>query len=119
MSTRVSNVAIVKTVGISIYVDQALTQPLTQIDWGMLEPGQNKNFTGYVKNTANVPVSLSLATENWNPASAEPEMTVTWDYTNAPVNQNAVVKVVFNLKVASTISGVTSFSFTIVVTGTG
>ncbi len=57
MSARVSNVAIVKTDGISIYSDQTLTQPLTQIDRGMLELGQNKNFTGLLEEQKNIKFS--------------------------------------------------------------
>jgi hypothetical protein len=107
-TVRVSNIAIIKTVGISFYADQALPVPLTQINWGALEPGQTENFTGYAKNTANVPVTLSWVTENWNPAAAQPGINVSWDYTNAPINPNVAVKLVFSLRVSNTITGITN-----------
>ena len=53
-SRRISNKAAIKAVGVGVYQDPGLTVPLTEIDWGILEPGEEKNHTAYIRNESNV-----------------------------------------------------------------
>jgi len=53
-SRRISNRAAIKAVGVGVYQDLELTVSLTGIDWGILEPGEEKNHTAYIKNESNV-----------------------------------------------------------------
>ncbi|MEM3480033.1 MAG: hypothetical protein QW702_00470 [Candidatus Bathyarchaeia archaeon] len=72
-----------------------------------------------MKNTGNVPITLSLSTENWNPSNAGSYMTLTWDYTSeTKIQSNSALKVTLTLTVSSSIQGITNFSFNIVITGT-
>ena len=64
-SRRISNKAAIKAVGVGVYQDPALTVPLIEINWGILEPGEEKNHTAYIRNESNVPITLVFATENW------------------------------------------------------
>ena len=116
---RVSNVASVKAVGVGVYADPGFTVPLTSIDWGILEPGSSKNFSAYIVNRSNVPVVLSLATENWNPINASAFITLTWNYAGVQIPVGGSIYVVFVLHVDSAISGITAFSFTILIVGSG
>ena len=118
-SQRISNQAAIKAVGVGVYQDPALTVPLTEINWGVLEPGEEKNYTAYIKNESNVPVTLVLTTENWTPLNASSFVALSWDYDGQPLGVDEFVKLTFTLAVDPAISGIEAFSFDIVIVGTG
>ena len=116
---RVPNSGNVKTVGVGVYWDNACTNNVTSIDWGFLEPGATVNKTVYIKNEGNTPMVLNMTTDNWNPASASENITLSWNREGYVLNTTApVVQAILTLSVSSNISGVTSFSFDIIITGT-
>lgn len=116
---RIGNQAAIKAVGVGVYQDPVLTVPLTEINWGILEPGEEKNHTAYIKNESNVPITLVLSTDNWSPANASNFITLTWDYDEQPLGVDEFVKVIFTLAVDPAISGIVDFSFDIVIAGSG
>ena len=116
---RIGNVAAIKTVGVNVYEDASLTKPLTSIDWGTLEPGENKNVTAYIVNTSNVPVVLSLTTGNWNPTNTSIYVSLTWNYSGAPIPVGSYTPVVFTLHISPVTTGITNFSFDITIVGAG
>ena len=116
---RIPSSATVKAVGVGIYKDINFTVSVTQIDWGIVEAGESKNFSAYIVNRSNVPITLTMATENWNPTNASNFITLTWNYTGTQIAVDGYVLVTFVLSVNQTISGIDAFSFTIVVTGSG
>ena len=118
-SRRINNKAAIKAVGVGVYQDPALTVPLTEIDWGILEPGEQKNHTAYIKNESNVLVTLVLTTENWSPLNASSFVALTWDYDGQLLEVDGFVDVTFTLAVDPVISGIDAFSFDIVIVGTG
>jgi hypothetical protein len=113
----ISNVGNVKAVGVGVYSDSRCTIPISSIDWGFLEPGCSKQFTIYMKNEGNVPIKLSMEVNNWNPQSASNYMTLTWDRQNHVLNPSDCAPAVLTLSVSQDISGVTSFSFDIIIIG--
>jgi len=115
----IANVATIKTVGVGVYKDVDFTVSVTQIDWGVLEPGTVKNFTAYLRNESNVPISLNMTTQNWNPPATESFISVSWDQEGKMLEPDQVVPVTFTLSVSADVSGVKSFSFEIVITGSG
>lgn len=115
----VSNIATLKVVGVAVYKDAGLTVPVLTIDWGVLEPSESKSYTAYIVNTSNVPLVLSLATENWQPVNASDFITLTWTYNYAPIPVNKSVQVTFTLAVSQAISGIKAFSFDLIVIGSG
>jgi len=118
-SQRVHNVAKVKVVGVGIYKDIDFTVSVTEIDWGIIEPGESKNFSAYIVNESNVPLTLTIRTENWNPLNASSFMTLSWDYNGTQIGVGGSVPVTLTLQVAQTVSGIESFSFDIVIVGVG
>jgi hypothetical protein len=116
---RMSSVAALKTVGVAVYEDADLTVPALSIDWGMLEPSESKDHVLYIVNLGNVPVVLSLTTDNWQPTTAASFITLTWAYNNAPVSPSSSVKVTLTLSVNPAISGISAFSFDIIIIGSG
>ena len=116
---RVPSSGNVKAVGVGVYWDNACTNNVTSIDWGFLEPGATVNKTVYIKNEGNTPMVLNITTDNWNPASASENITLSWNREGYVLNTTApVVQAILTLSVSPNISGVTSFSFDIIITGT-
>jgi len=115
----ITNVGTMKTVGVGVYWDAALTNQVSSINWGVLEPGSNKTVSVYIRNEGNSAVTLSLQTSNWNPTNASTHMTLSWDYNGQSINVGSSILVKLTLSVSASISGINNFSFDIVIIGTG
>lgn len=119
ISQTVTSTGTITTVNVGVFSDSGCTQALTSIDWGTISPGNSVNKTMYVKNTGNTQVTLNMTTNGWNPANANGPITVTWNKEAATLTASAYTAAVLTLSVSSSISGITSFSVNIVITGTG
>ncbi|MGA2767697.1 MAG: hypothetical protein ABSF24_05210 [Candidatus Bathyarchaeia archaeon] len=119
VATRtISNSGSITAVGVGVYSDNACATALSTIGWATLNPGDVKTYTMYVRNEGTVPVTLNMAVRNWNPASASSYITLTWNKENYVLPAGQVVQAVLTLTVSSGVSGVTTFSFDITITGT-
>lgn len=107
----------VQTVGIEVYWEQNCTTEVTQIDWGILEPGSLENVTVYARNEGSLRINLTLTTENWQPIQAPQYLNLTWDYSNQVIEPGRIQKIVLTLSVAEEVPGTGDFSFLIVITG--
>lgn len=112
-------VNIVSTPNLAIFSDSQCTQSLNTIDWGSITPGTQVTKTIYVKNTGNVPLTLTMSPSSWNPSAASNYMSLTWDKQSSTLAVGQSTSAVLTLTVASTISGITTFAVNIVITGTG
>ena len=108
----------ITTVDVGVYSDSACNLPLTSIDWGTISPGGSVTRTIYVKNTGNTQITLSMTKTNWNPPNADGLITITWDKESTILTTNAVATATLTLSVSPSISGITTFSVNIVITGT-
>jgi len=115
---RIPNAGDVKAVGVGVYWDSACTSNVTSIDWESLEPGATANVTVYIQNEGTIPVMLNMTTDDWNSASAQNYITLIWNREGNILNSEDVFQAVLTLSVSSDISGITSFSFDITITGT-
>ena len=113
----IGNVGSIKAINIGVYWDSNCTDEVSTIMWGTLEPGSSRNVTVYVRNEGNTAVVLSLNTTNWVPANASKYMSLSWDYPGQRVNPKEVIQVTLKLSVSPEISGITTFSFDIVISG--
>lgn len=118
-SRTVSNSGAVKGIGVGIYWNSACTNRTSSINWGIFDHGSNKTVTVYVRNEGNSAATLTRATQNWNPSTASSYMTLTWNYAGQTLSVNQVLQIRLTLAVSSAVSGITSFSFDIVITATG
>jgi len=116
---RIPNVATVKAVGVGIYKDVNFTVSVTEIDWGIVEAGENKIFSVYIVNRSNVPITLSLSAQNWNPTNASNFISLTWDLEGAQIEVSNYKPATLSLHVSPPIADITTFSFDIVIVGTG
>jgi hypothetical protein len=117
-SRTFSNIGNLKAIGVGVYSNSGCTIPLPSIDWGALEPGGTKTSTIYIKNEGTVRVRLNMTVGNWNPSSASSYITISWNRESYLLDPGQVVQAVLTLSVSSSISGITSFSFDITITGT-
>lgn len=108
----------VGSVGVGVYWDNSCTSNVTNINWGTIEPGSAVNVSVYIKNEGTNALKLNVTTENWSPASASNEISLTWNRENYILNPGLVVKAVLTLSVSADITGITSFSFNVVIVGT-
>lgn len=116
---RIPSTGIIKTVGCEVFWDIDLTQNVTHIDWGTVEPGKEYDKPVYIKNTSNVRANLTLGTENWNPASASDYLTLYWNYNNQTLEVSEAVYVAFTLAISPVVTNITNFSFYIVIVAVG
>lgn len=118
-SQTIPNTGNVKAVGVGVYSDSACNQTVLSIPWGTLDPGESSDETVYIRNEGNIAVVLSMTTENWDPSSASSYITLSWNLEEGYVlNPGQSVQTVLTLSVSSSISGVESFTFDIIITGT-
>jgi hypothetical protein len=118
-SRTVSNAGAVKAIGVGVFWNNECTDPLSSIDWGILEPGSSKNVTCYIRNEGNSVSTLSMYASNWSPSNASDYLTLSWDYGGQSINPDDVTQVTFTLSVDASIDGITSFSFDITIVGSG
>jgi len=118
-SKSISNTGSLKAVGVGVYWDAALTNRVSSISWGVLEPGSNASKTVYIRNEGNFPVTLTMTVSNWNPANASSYMTLKWDYSGKTLDVSEVIQVKFTLSVSPAVAGITNFSFDITIIANG
>ena len=106
-------------VTVEVYYDSACTTVVSSIDWGVIEAGGSANTTVYVKNLGNIPVTLTLSTQNWSPPEAARYIEVGWDYDGRVLAPNEVLPVTLTLTVSANATNITDFSFEIVITSQG
>jgi hypothetical protein len=119
VTETISNVGSLKTIDIEAYWDASLTNRVNGIDWGALEPGDQKSFSIYFRNKGNSAVTLSESTSNWGPSAAATYLTLSWDYSGQTIEADKNLQVTLTLSVSASITGITNFSFDIIVVGTG
>jgi len=118
-NTKISNAGSLKAIGVGVFWDAGLTNRVSSIDWGILEPGSNVNKTVYIRNEGNIAAKLSMTTSNWSPSNASNYITLNWNYGNQTLNVNEAIQVKLTLSISSSIVGITNFSFDITIAASG
>ncbi len=114
---NLDQVSLAESVGygksINVYWDEACSDPVEAIDWGVISPGERKNVTVYVRNEGESETVLSLGVGNWDPLAASDYLGVEWDYGGESLESGGMVAVTLSLVVDSDVVGITGFSVTI------
>ena len=116
---RIRSTGTIKTVRCEVYWDQQGTQATTEIQWGILEPGQTASKVLFIKNKSNVMANLTLGVEGFEPLPAGDYLTLSWSYDGHKLNPDEIIAVTFYLHIDSSIHDITNFSFTIVIVASG
>jgi len=112
LNRSISNVGRIRAIGLDIFRDSNCTDVLTQIDWGLLSPGDTAAVTMYARNSGNVNVTLNYNLTDWSPVSASTYLIVAWNYSGQMLKPFDVVSIQVTLTVSPSISGVENFSYT-------
>ena len=118
-SRTVGTSGTVKAINVEVYWDSECTQVVSDVDWGFCEPNSTVEKTVYVKNNGNAPMNLSMTYSDWNPTEAGNYLSLTWNQEGTQIVADAVIQAVLTLSISDTITGITEFSFNIVIEGTG
>ena len=108
----------INAVNLGVYSDSACTQTATALNVGTLNPGGTATQTVYIKNTGNVPETLTMTTSNWSPTSASTSLTLTWNRQTTVLNAGASIQATLTLTAASNTGSLTTFSCDVTLTGT-
>jgi hypothetical protein len=122
--TVTSNVSSTGTIvtqapNIGVFSDSACTIAKSSITWGSVNVGSSTTQTVYVKNTGTVSMTLSLSSSNWTPTNANTYITVSWDKQGVALAAGQSTPAVITLTASSATTGITTFSNTITLSGTG
>ena len=109
----------IKGLGLGIYWDQQCQNPTSSIDFGVLEPGSQKDYTLYLRNEGNTDLTLNMVAENWDPTEATDYMSLTWNREGLEVSPDQVISFGLTLSVSANIQDISSFSLDITISGTG
>ena len=105
------------TIEIDVFSDSACTQPMSNVVWGNIEVDSTIFQSIYIRNSGDDGVTLSLSAENWNPVDATNYLQLSWNYDGSTIASGEVREVILSLSAASSVNGIDSFSFDIVITG--
>jgi hypothetical protein len=108
----------IDTINLGVYSDSACTQTVTTLTVGTISPGGTATQTVYVKNTGNIPETLTMAATNWSPANANTYLTLTWNRQNTVLNAGTSIQATLTLTAAANTGSLTTFSCDVTLTGT-
>ena len=110
----------VAAIGVNVYSNSALTTPLTSIPWGTVDPGGTSTITAYIQNSGDEAETLALSVGSYSPSTASTYITISWNLPSGySLAAGANTSVTFTLSVSSSVTGITTFSATLTITGTG
>jgi hypothetical protein len=102
-------------VGVGVYWDANCSSPVYSLDWGLLEPGSEKNIATIIRNEGDAPSSLFLNTTNWSPIEASNYITLSWDYDGHILYPNQTTTVTLTLSIDPITEGIKDFTFDIII----
>jgi hypothetical protein len=108
----------INAVNLGVYSDSGCTQTVTSLNVGTLNPGGTATQTIYIKNTGNVPETLTMTTNNWTPTNASSSLTLTWNRQNTSLNAGNSTQAILTLTAAANTGTLTTFSCDVTLTGT-
>jgi hypothetical protein len=108
----------ITAVNLGVYSDSACTQTVTALNVGTLNPGSNATQIIYIKNTGNVPETLTMTANNWTPTNATSSLTLSWNQQNTVLNAGQPIQAILTLTAGLNTGSLTTFSCNVTLTGT-
>jgi hypothetical protein len=108
----------INAVNLGVYSDSECTQAATALNVGSLSPGGTATQTVYIKNTGNIPETLTMTANNWSPTNANTYLTLTWNRQNTVLTAGQSIQATLTLTVAANTGSLTTFSCDVTLTGT-
>lgn len=105
--------------GIEAFTNEDFSRANIPIKWRDMSPGERDAKTIYIKNTSNVPVTVSMTVTDWSPASAVGSINIQWNSEGALIQPGAAIPVVITCTISPTTTGLTNYSCNINIIATG
>lgn len=105
---KITNSGTIKSLGLIVDVDH--------IDWGKIAPNSLKTRIIQVSPNGTEAVTLLINTTSWNPQNASDFLFLSSNYTGETLFPGQWAPVELTLSVRESVSGITSFSFDIILT---
>jgi len=111
-------------IGVGVHWDANGDNPIKTLSWGNitinpLQPKITKNVTAYIRNEGNEIIVLQLNTSNWQPATANMYISLSWDYNGQDLGTKETIKITLFLSVNPKIwfrtSKIQDYSFDIII----
>lgn len=109
------NTVIVKSIDIGVYWDANCTIDVDDIDWGIMEPGENKTLETYLRNKGNVKIFLSILPADWSSPEVEELMSFSTSYQGQPVGARETIPLNLTLHLSPAVRDVDTFGFSIII----
>lgn len=103
--------------GLEIFWEQECVTPVTEIKWGQIDVGGQKTEIIYLKNTGDMDLTLSIITENWTPSEAVNYISISWNRETSTIPKDQILQAEIVLTVSNSITGISDFSFNIIISG--
>lgn len=110
--------ATIKAIGVAFYWNPAATEQVTNITWGLVNPGASYSMLTYCENIKNSNATMKLTVNAWNPTNADTYVSAGWNYTGAIIHPGAIIPILFELQLFPNATAITSFSFNYVANAT-
>lgn len=95
---HVPSMGTIHTIGVEAFDGDIRLQNGSQyVDWGTIYPGTSTNRTFSLRSKSNVETILSLKTTNWSPINMSVYLTLSWNYSGAPMGPDEVTRVTLSL----------------------
>lgn len=88
---------------LTIFADAACTKQISTVQWGTLQPSGSATVALFIKNSGNMPLTLTLTENNWSPATAQNYLTLSWNQENTKIQPGAsqTVTIIINVNQCS------------------
>jgi len=116
---EVASSGTIKTIGVTLFWDNACTNKVTSVSWGTITPGGSVDKYVYVRNDGTTTATLSMSYSSWVPATAASYMIFRWNCSNHALLRNAITCAKLTLTVQPNTTGVADFSFMIFIQAAG
>lgn len=119
-----SPVIVPPNVPLGIYWNSNASDPVTEVNWTTLYPGQNNSFTFYLRNEGDSNLRPTLSTSNWVIKDANGTVlgeeyrdyfSVTWNYNNTDIGSNQILAVTVTLSISPLLNEDMTYEFDITI----
>jgi hypothetical protein len=102
-----------------VILNESANATITNVYWGVVRQGEQRNININVRNVGNIPVTLSVTTANYDPTNAATWLSFNTDYVGTVLSPNDTLPVQLQLTPGLSAPAGQAFSFTILITSIG
>ena len=105
------------TIEVDTFSDPDCLNPITSVNWGVIEAGGTSTSTIYLLNNGNVDTVVYLESHNWVPYETSNYMVLSWDYDGTSLAPGEIRAINVFLHVSSDCPELEVFKFELIIVG--